>query len=74
MNNNKQSSVEFNPYHAQMDYETNVVDVQYNGEFDEDKAIEYAKQSYPNINGRIVYHSKPNIFNGYENLGIIGIK
>ena len=62
MNNNKQSSVDFNPYHAQMDYETNVVDVQYQGEFNEEKAIEYAKQSYPSIEGKVVYYSKPNIW------------
>ena len=74
MSNNKQSSVKFEPYHAQMDYETNVVNVQYDGELNAEKAIEYAKQSYPSINGKVVYYSKPNIFNGYKNLGIIGIK
>lgn len=72
--NNKQSSVDFNPYHAQMDYETNVVDVQYNGEFDEEKAIEYAKKSYPSIEGIVVYYIKPNEIKGYENLGIVAIK
>lgn len=57
-----------------MDYEINVVDVQYEGEFNEEKAIEYAKQSYPSIEGEVVYHGKLNIFNGYKNFGVIGIK
>ena len=50
------------------------MDVQYQGEFNEEKAIEYAKQSYPSIEGKVVYYSKPNIFNGYENIGVIGVK
>ena len=64
----------FNPYHSQMDYETNVVEVQYEGEFDEEKAIEYAKESYPNIKGEVLYWTKPNEIKGYTNLGVIGIK
>ena len=64
----------FNPYHAQMDYETNVVEVQYEGEFDEEKAIEYAKESYPDIEGVVLYWTKPDEIKGYTNLGVIGIK
>ena len=64
----------FNPYHSQMDYETNVVEVQYEGEFDEKKAIEYAKESYPNIEGEVLYNYPPNMFQGYKNMGVVGIK
>jgi hypothetical protein len=73
-NNKQQTAVEFIPFHTQMDYETNVVEVQYEGEFNEEKAIEYAKESYPNINGEVLYLSKPNETKGYINLGVVGIK
>ena len=65
---------EFTPFHAQMDYETNIVEVQYEGDsFDETKAIEYAKESYPSIAGRILYIHPPEEVKGYKNLGVVGI-
>ena len=63
----------FNPCHSQIDYETGTVSVQYDGEFDEDKAIKYAKQSYPQIEGIIIYNSPPNTVGGYKNIGEVGI-
>jgi hypothetical protein len=72
---NDQGKLEdFDPYHAQLDYETNIVDVQYYGKLNEKEAIKYAKQSYNNIEGIIVYNSPPNNIGGYENLGVVGIK
>jgi hypothetical protein len=73
-NNKQQTAVEFIPFHTQMDYETNVVEVQYEGEFNEEKAIEYAKESYPSIEGIVIYNYPPNMFKGYENMGVVGIK
>lgn len=63
----------FNPYHCQMDYETNIAEVQYEGDFNKDLAIKYAKESYSNIKGEIVYHELPTESKGFTNLGIIGI-
>ena len=57
-----------------MDYETYIVDVQYEGEFNEEQAIKYAKLSYPSVEGKIQYIVKPNEFKGYKNLGVVGIK
>ncbi len=73
-NDKQQTAVEFIPWDSQMDYETNVVEVQYEGEFDEEKAIEYAKESYPSINGEVLYWTKPDEIKGYKNLGVVGIK
>ena len=40
------SMSKFEPYHCQMDYETNIVEIQYDGDsFDAEKAIDYAKES-----------------------------
>jgi hypothetical protein len=64
----------FNPYQAQLDYETNIVEVQYDGEFNEVEAIKYAKQSYPSIEGIVIYNYPPNMFMGFTNPGIIGLK
>jgi hypothetical protein len=69
---------EFTLYHAQMDYETNIVDVQYEGDYDEDNhkmiVIRYAKESYPNLQGVIVSFCPSSESKGYSNMGIIGIK
>jgi hypothetical protein len=69
---------EFKPYHAQMDYETDIVDVQYEGDYDREcdnmEAIKYAKQSYPQLQGIIIYSYPPSEVKGYNNVGIIGIK
>lgn len=73
-NNKPETAVGFIPYNAQMDYETNVVEVQYEGEFNEEKAIEYAKESYPSISGEVLYWVKPDEIKGYKNLGVVGIK
>ena len=56
-----------------MDYETNVVEVQFEGDFDAEKSIEYAKQSYPSLRGEILYLHPPEEVKGYTNLGVIGI-
>lgn len=56
-----------------MDYETNVVEVQFEGNFDEKKAIEYAKKAYPNIKGKVLYLHPPEEVKGYTNLGVVGI-
>ena len=57
-----------------MDYETNIVEVQYDGEsFDVEKAIEYAKESYPSIKGEVVYKHPPEEVKGYKNIGVAGI-
>ena len=56
-----------------MDYETNVAEVQFEGDFDEEKAIEYAKQAYPSLRGEISYIHPPEEVKGYTNLGVIGI-
>jgi hypothetical protein len=63
----------FKPFHCQMDYETNVVEVQFEGDFDEEKAIEYAKISYPSLRGEVLYLHPPEEVKGYTNLGVIGI-
>lgn len=65
---------EFDPWHSQLDYETNIVEVQYDGELNEEKAIEYAKQSYSQIEGIIIYNFPPDEVKGYKNCGVIGIK
>jgi hypothetical protein len=58
-----------------MDYETNIVEVQYDGDsFDVEKAIEYAKESYPSIQGGMVYNHPPEEVKGYKNMGVVGIK
>jgi hypothetical protein len=57
-----------------MDYETNIVEVQYDGDsFDVEKAIEYAKESYPSIKGEVVYNQPPEEVKGYKNIGVAGI-
>lgn len=56
-----------------MDYETNVVEVQFEGNFDAEKAIEYAKLAYPSLRGEISYIHPPEEVKGYTNLGVIGI-
>lgn len=70
----KLSNPDFNPFHAQIDYETNIVDVQYEGGFDETLAVEYARKSYPNLLGVVVYQYEPDEIKGYKNMGVIGIK
>ena len=58
-----------------MDYETNIVEIQYDGDsFDVEKAIEYAKESYPSIQGKVVYNHPPEEVKGYKNIGVAGIK
>lgn len=64
----------FDPIHAQKDYETDIVEVQYEGEYNEELAIKYAKQSYPDLQGIIEYHYPPENVKGYTNPGIIGVK
>ena len=64
----------FNPWHSQLDYETNIVSVKYDGELNEEEAIKYAKHSYPQIEGIIIYNSPPNMVKGYKNFGDVGIK
>ena len=64
----------FDPFNAQMDYETNTVEVQYEGELNKEEAIEYAKQSYPSIQGIIMYNYPPDVVKGYINNGTVGIK
>lgn len=56
-----------------MDYETNVAEVQFEGNFDAEKAIEYAKLAYPSLRGEISYIHPPEEVKGYTNLGVIGI-
>jgi hypothetical protein len=57
-----------------MDYETNIVEIQYDGDsFDVEKAIEYAKESYPMIKGEVVYNQPPEEVKGYKNIGVAGI-
>jgi hypothetical protein len=57
-----------------MDYETNIVEIQYDGDsFDVEKAIEYAKESYPSIKGEVVYNQPPEEVKGYKNIGVAGI-
>jgi hypothetical protein len=51
------------------------VEVQYDGDsFDVEKAIEYAKESYPSIQGGMVYNHPPEEVKGYKNMGVVGIK
>jgi hypothetical protein len=65
----------FEPFHAQIDYETSIVDVQYEGKLlNPEEAIEYAKESYPSIKGEIIYNYPPEKNKGFDNLGVIGIK
>jgi len=65
----------FEPYHCQMDYETNIAEVQYESDsFDAEKAIEYAKESYPSIKGEVVYNHPPEEVKGYKNMGVAGIR
>jgi hypothetical protein len=64
----------FDPYHSQFDHETGVVDVHYDGELDEEAAIEYAKRNYCRCEGVIVYNHPPESFKGFVNPGIVGIK
>jgi hypothetical protein len=57
-----------------MDYETNIVEIQYDGDsFDVEKAIGYAKESYPSIQGKVVYNHPPEEVKGYKNMGVAGI-
>ncbi len=69
---------EFRPYHSQIDYETGIVDVQYEGdydiEYDRVKVMEYVRESYPNVQGLVQYIYPPSESMGYFNVGIIGIK
>jgi hypothetical protein len=60
----------FEPVHCQKDYEADTVTVQFAGIFDDVKAWEYLKQSYPSFEGRdIVAFSEPSKFRGLENMG-----
>jgi hypothetical protein len=67
----------FTPFHAQMDYETDVVDVQFEGDYvderDRAEAIRYAKESYPSLQGKILYSYPPSEVKGYNNMGLVGI-
>ena len=57
-----------------MNYETGIAEVQYYGdEFDADEAIVYAKRSYPDLKGEILYNVAPDEVYGYKNPGVVGI-
>jgi hypothetical protein len=68
-------NIKFEPFQAQIDYETSIVDVQYEGKFTDPKeAIEYAQRNYSSVKGEIIYHYPPDKIKGFDNFGIIGIK
>jgi len=57
-----------------MDYETGIVEVQFEGDWNEEKAIAYARESYPSLVGKILFLYPPSESKGYLNPGIAGIK
>lgn len=68
------TNTEFSPWHAQMDYETGIVEVQFEGDWNEEKAIAYARESYPSLAGKILFLYPPSESKGYLNPGLAGIK
>jgi hypothetical protein len=63
-------STEFEPFHCQMDYSTDTVTVQFIGQFNREKSIEYLKKSYPSFEcGEIIHFEEPSNYMGFENLG-----
>lgn len=68
-------SIAFEPIHCQKDYETDTITVQFTGKFDNVKAWEYLKLSYPSFEGRdIVAFSEPSNFRGFVNMGEVVFK
>lgn len=60
----------FEEFHCQKDYITNTVTVQFRGDFDKEKAINYLLRCYPSFEGREVVKLSPNDFYmGLENIG-----
>ena len=60
----------FEEFHCQKDYITDTVSVQFRGDFDKEKAIDYMLRCYPSFKGREVIELSPNDFYmGLENIG-----
>ena len=60
----------FEPLHCQKDYLTDTVTVQFRGDFDKEKAIEYMLRCYASFDGMEVIEISPNDFYmGLENIG-----
>lgn len=64
------SGLVFEEFHCQKDYITNTITVQFRGDFDKEKAIDYMLRCYPSFEGREVIELSPNYFYmGLENIG-----
>lgn len=61
--------------HCQRDYAENTVVVQFTGELDETKAVEYVEKCYPSLTKLEILASSPHEFiKGYEQLGSVTYK
>lgn len=64
------SSSTFEPVHCQKDYIDSTITLQYEGDFDKEKAFEYIKRSYPSFcGGTILENEPPSKYKGYKNVG-----